>query len=90
MSPIRNADPHLIHVRFDLATSPNHEADVELCRANLPQVPNVGEVISLQGNPYVVNARCWSYGEDDALPGVELLWAYLRVMKPHAFNGPRV
>ncbi len=69
----------LIHVRFDLICSSNREADRELFRADLPQVPNPGETVSVKGYPYIVITRGWSVNDGEYAEDKHRLYAYLRV-----------
>jgi hypothetical protein len=68
----------LIHVRFDVVKNmANRGADVFLARYDLPEVPLVGELVSVKGDPYHVIERGWSVGCQDGEEG--RLFAYLRL-----------
>jgi len=60
----------VIHTRFNRRMKAStRDDDVCVMRADLSQVPSVGELVSLKGNPYIVVERSWSMGEaslDDA------------------------
>lgn len=69
----------MINTRFDLVlklSSKDHDRTFKWLM--LPQVPNAGEVINLDGHPYVVHDRDWAV--DDA----ERLFAYVRVLTAEA------
>ena len=72
--------PFLIHVRCDRITYLNNPAADEtgFFRADIPQVPDVGEIVSLAGEPYIVMHRAWAIPAPD-VPGYRA-YAYLRVL----------
>ncbi len=81
-----------IHTRFDLICSANKDADRELCRAELLQVPLPGETINLKGNPYVVVDRGWAVENTTAGNSISILdphakqYAYVRVSRLYKFK----
>lgn len=76
-------DARLIHTRFDYwPSAARKDVRFEIFRANLPQVPSVGEQVNLKGNPYIVHARGWAIGDED---GNDKLYAYVGVFKAGEF-----
>ena len=59
--------PFLIHVRCDRITSLTNPAadDIGFFRADMPQVPGVGELVSLAGELYIVMHRAWAIPAPD-------------------------
>ena len=70
-------------VRFDLVVSVaevSHD-QVGLLRAQMPQVPEVGETVILRGDPYIVLSRRWGVSGDVDAAGVwdGEVWCHLRM-----------
>ena len=81
----RLGDAMLIRTRFDYwPSAARGNARVEIYRADLPRVPNVGEVINIKGNPYIVHARGWAIGDDE--DGTGKLYAFVGVFKAGEFT----
>ncbi len=65
----------LIHLRVNkIKIISNRDSDEYVGRYEVPQAPNVGELINLDGNPYYVVERSWATAQDH-----EGLYCYLRV-----------
>lgn len=67
---IHKPAPGLVHVRFDVSV--NEERRAEAFRCDMPCVPELGELVSIKGEPYRVFDRGWAVCEDGA-------YAYVRV-----------
>lgn len=65
-----------IEVRFDKINSLafKDKDHTGFARHKLPQVPDIGEIVSLKGDPYSVMERGWAVDEDSNL------FAYLRML----------
>jgi hypothetical protein len=69
----------LIDTRFDLITGSTKESDRFLARYSIPAIPQPGELINVDGDPYVVRERAWAIGESaDGQP--PQLCAYVRLV----------
>ena len=69
----------MINVRFDLVpriSNPNH--DYEMARYKLLETPQIGEIINIKGDPFVVFSRAWAIDEK-----TEELWCYIKLVRPH-------
>lgn len=90
----------MIATRFDLVKNAANK-DMDLCgfvRVQLHQVPDVGETVSLNGNPFVVVNRAWAVSDEGprdgpcltAVGGVKYAnryqHAYVQVVKKGEFN----
>lgn len=64
----------MVTVEFRRIVGASRDSDVFLWRGALPLVPAVGEVINIEGHPYVVFQRGWAVGGEDSL-----LWCYIRL-----------
>lgn len=71
----------MIDIRFDLIYSAHNRGTVILHRGNYPQVPGVGDLVNINGNPYRVVCRGWAVGNDDGQ-----LYAYVEVDKASGFD----
>lgn len=71
---------HLVCVRFDrINRLSSREADTSGFAIRwLPAVPAVGEIVNIDGNPYLVHERGWAVGEMD--DEQRSLYAYLRML----------
>lgn len=70
----------LVCTRFDLIhKASNKDADTLLGRFDLPVVPLPGELVNINGNPYIAIERGWAIGTDK--PDTGRLFAYVRVVK---------
>jgi len=57
-----------IQTRFDLwPSAANKDQRVTIARANIPQVPEVGETINLNGDPHIIHRRGWALDDDGQL-----------------------
>jgi hypothetical protein len=68
----------MVNVEFRLICSSNRDADRFICRTKMPQAPNIGEGINIDGHPYVVHERGWTVVTDS-----EDTWVYMRVVSHH-------
>lgn len=50
----------MISTTFRLIVSSNSDADEFICNVDLPTVPTQGEVVNVEGEPYIVHSRAWS------------------------------
>jgi hypothetical protein len=80
----------MIMARFDRVVSLAHrgEDQTDFARHLLPAVPNVGEIVNLRGDPYLVLERNWAV-EDRELVSPQL-YAYVRVLSATGAEGPAV
>ena len=65
----------MTRVEFRTAYTEDHDDDVFLDRHDLPAVPDVGELVNINGNPYRVIERAWALGNDSLVA----LHCYIRV-----------
>lgn len=74
----------MILVRFDRINvlADRYADNTCFYTANLPQVPAVGESVSIKGQPYIVQERCW--GIEDHVD--TKLTAFLRVLPAFAMH----
>lgn len=49
-----------IKTRISFVVSPNYDEDLFMGWVGLQQVPDVGELINVEGKPYTVLARGWA------------------------------
>ncbi len=63
----------MIKVRVDLVYGHSKDSDRTIYRGEWPQIPLTGELINLDGNPYIIHNRGWAVGEANQL------YSYLRV-----------
>jgi hypothetical protein len=78
-------DPHLIRVRFDIGhPASTGDEDRGLGYFDLPQVPDVGDPININGNPYIIHRRGWVIGTEGDDAG--RLFAFVRVGKAGEFK----
>jgi hypothetical protein len=66
-------------VEFRLVCGPTAAHDQCLGRGLLPAVPAPGELVSVNGAPYVVHERSWALEVDFASTVARTLYCYLRV-----------
>ena len=53
-----------IRTRFDRQVRASDQAEEHIMYADLVQVPDVGELVNLKGNPYIVIRRGWAISTD--------------------------
>ena len=71
----------MIRVRFDsIVQMSNHHADSIIGYANLPQVPAPGQLVNINGDPYIVHEIAWAVVTE---PSDDPLYAYVRVVNPN-------
>lgn len=84
-----------IHTRFNLVWKLSDRAGVLLRRQNLWQVPEVGEIVNIGGNPYRVIHRGWALPDvtDPDTPVLEggpndgyIQYAFVEVQKASDFT----
>jgi hypothetical protein len=77
----------MIHCEFRKINSASGDADTRLAQFTLPAVPSRGELININGNPYIVFERAWAVGDDTDEPHedctIDEMWCYLRVVPHH-------
>lgn len=73
----------MIHVRFDLLYSLSNNYSVTLYQQDLPQVPGVGDIVNIKGNPFRVIRVGWALGDND---DSHALYAYVDVSKAVNFE----
>ena len=77
----------MIHCEFRKINSASEAADTRLAQFTLPAVPSRGELINIDGNPYIVFERAWAVGNDPSLlqedRTIDEMWCYLRVVPHH-------
>ena len=66
----------MIYVTVNLICGHSKDSDRTIFSQAWPQVPDVGELININGNPYIVYDRGWAASEDSI---GERLYAFLRV-----------
>lgn len=64
----------MIHAEFRRAATEHRDNDTFIMRADVSAVPDRGEVININGEPYRVIERGWALASDQ--PGI---YCYLRV-----------
>lgn len=75
-----------IDARFDLVTRLTDMSGATIHRCGLWQVPDVGQIVSIEGNPYRVISIGWalpSMAESD--PDDAVQYAYVKVQKASDF-----
>lgn len=75
-----------IHCEFRLICSSNKDADRYLARIPMPAVPDKGETININGNPFIVYERGWAVGSRAKDTIENGLFCYIRVTKTFPYN----
>jgi hypothetical protein len=66
-----------IEVRIDVICGSSKDSDRTIGRSNVLQVPDCGEVINYEGDPFVVHSRAWAL--PDCYNSKPKQYCYLRV-----------
>lgn len=76
-----------IHTRFDLVWKLSDMPGVLLRRVNLWQVPLVGEIVNIGGNPYRVIQTGWSLPDEEEMHEMSpVQYAFVKVQKASNFS----
>lgn len=69
----------MIHTRFDqIKAFSNRDEDTTIFRADLHQVPDVGQVVNIKGDPYIVRYVGWAISDDEDRDKY-VQYAYVRI-----------
>jgi hypothetical protein len=71
--------------RFDLIKGSSKDADVFLHRQEIAAAPVPGELVNVNGNPYIVHERSWAVDKDD----IEATYVFYRLVKHHTYKGSK-
>jgi len=83
----RNPKPStLVWCEFRLALGSSRDSEVRFARYQLPQAPDVGELVNLKGNPFVVTRRGWATGGDGPEDVPTALYCYLAISRTHDYR----
>jgi hypothetical protein len=74
----------VINVEFRIAKTEDRDDDMALARVLLPVVPEVGELVNIDGDPFRVLERAWAFtvaaNDNNQIQAPhDGLWCYVRV-----------
>ena len=69
----------MINVEFRLTMSHNRDSDKMIYKDKWPTAPIVGELVNLNGDPYIITERGWAASNDLGVDQIDNLYCYFRV-----------
>ena len=56
----------------------NRDADEFITRIELPETPSIGEVVNINGEPYITHSKGWAFDDESSKH-----YCYIDLIKPY-------